>query len=105
MEHWIETNFFWIPFFAFVFHIAEELPVGPWPGFPAWASRHFGVTSKAWYVYSHIICILIFVSICTWASRSVAYSWGSLLSFSLMWTLAINAAFHIISTILFREYS
>ena len=39
----------WLVFGALVTHVLEELP-----GFPAWATAHFGTTTTQWFVLSHL---------------------------------------------------
>lgn len=101
--HWILTErwwIYWLPTAAFILHIAEE-----YPRFCDWATRHFGTTSRAWYVYSHIplfgICALAsFMA----TSASPGSPWLVLVA-----TIAVvqvsNAVFHVVTTLLFREYS
>ena len=91
---------YWLPLLVFIPHMVEE-----YPHFPAWATRHFGATSNAWYVYSHIGFVAIVLGICPWAQNAPPQTWGPLLGTALMWTLAFNALFHVVTTVLFREYS
>ena len=91
---------YWLPLLLLLLHMLEE-----YPRFPAWATRHFGATSKAWYVYSHIVLVTLVLYICWWADRSAPQSWGRILGTALMITLAFNGGFHIVTTLLFREYS
>ena len=90
----------WLPLLTFFAHMIEECP-----RLPAWATRHFGATSNAWYVYSHIVLVALIGSICWWAGVSPAKAWGPLLLIANSWSLACNAGFHIVTTWLFREYS
>lgn len=92
--------FNWIPFIVFLLHCAEEYPF-----FPQWATRHFGATSKPWYVYSHIVLFFMMIAICAIATVAEPQTWGKLILLSLMWSLCFNALFHIVSTIAFKEYS
>lgn len=91
---------YWLPLLLFILHIAEEFM-----SFPAWATRHFGATSRAWYVYSHIALIAMALPICHWAQHAPPQTWGSLLGTAFMWTLVLNAVFHVVTTLHFREYS
>lgn len=91
---------FWIPFAVFLVHMVEELP-----RFPAWATRHFGATSTAWYVYSHIALVVIGATVCAAAQSGQPQSWAVVSAAALMLTLAVNACFHVVTTVLFREYS
>lgn len=91
---------YWIPAVVFVAHVAEE-----YPRFPEWATRHFGATSRAWYVYSHVVLIAMNVAICASAEGAPARTVWPILATSLQWALATNAVFHIATTFLFKEYS
>ena len=91
---------YWLSLLVFLPHMAEE-----YPRFPAWATRHFGATSTAWYVYSHVGLVAIALAICSWAQNAPPQTSGPLLGTALMLTLAFNAVFHVVTTILFREYS
>lgn len=91
---------YWIPAVIFLAHVAEE-----YPRFPEWATRHFGATSRAWYVYSHIVLVAMTVAISARAEAAAPGSTWPMLATSLQWVLATNALFHITTTFLFREYS
>lgn len=91
---------YWIPFLVFLAHVMEEFR---W--FPAWATRHFGATSNAWYAYSHIVLVAVAASVSGAAQGAAQQSTSVLLAMALMLTLAWNAVFHIVTTVLFREYS
>lgn len=91
---------YWISLLVFVPHMIEE-----YPRFPQWATRHFGATSNAWYLYSHIVLVTIALAICPWAQSAPPQTRGPLLGTALMLTLAFNALFHVVTTFLFREYS
>src|SRR3990167_3785471 len=91
---------YWLPLIVFIPHMIEE-----YPRFPAWATRHFGATSRAWYVYSHILLVAIAVPVCLWAGDASSQGWGRIVGTALMITLAMNGVFHVVTTFLFREYS
>ncbi|HEV7734674.1 MAG TPA: HXXEE domain-containing protein [Candidatus Binatia bacterium] len=91
---------YWLPLVVFVAHMIEEFP-----RFPAWATRHFGATSTAWYVYSHCVLVAAALVLCPWAQGAPAQTWGPVVGTALMWTLGMNALFHVVTTFLFREYS
>lgn len=91
---------YWLPVLAFLVHIAEE-----YPRFPEWATRHFGATSRAWYVYSHIPLVLLVIVVGAHADDAQARSLWPLVATAIQWVLATNAVFHIVTTLLFREYS
>lgn len=91
---------YWIPLLVFVPHMLEEFP-----RFPAWATRHFGATSRAWYVYSHVVLVALIVGVAWSTETSRPGSWGALMAVGVMWSLACNGGFHLVTTILFRQYS
>ena len=91
---------YWIPLVVFAAHMIEE-----YPRFPEWATRHFGATSKAWYVYSHIVLAALVAAACGWASAFPTAAPGQFLVIAISWSLACNAVFHIATTWLFQEYS
>lgn len=90
----------WLPLLVFVAHMLEEIP-----RFPAWATRRFGATSNAWYAYSHVVLVAAAIAICLWADGAPAESVARVASTALMLTMAWNGVFHVVATILFREYS
>ncbi|QQS41382.1 MAG: HXXEE domain-containing protein [Acidobacteriota bacterium] len=91
---------YWLPLIAFAFHMLEE-----YPRFPEWATRHFGATSNAWYVYSHIPLVTLAIIVCLSAENSSPQTWERIFGTAFAITLALNGIFHIAATILFREYS
>jgi Protein of unknown function with HXXEE motif len=91
---------YWLSLIVFFLHMLEE-----YPRFPAWATRHFGATSTAWYVYSHILLVAVATAVCLWAENAAPQTWGRILGTTLMITLALNGVFHVVTTFLFREYS
>jgi hypothetical protein len=91
--------FYWLPSAVFLAHMVEEFPT-----FPAWATRHFGVTTRPFYVYSHIPLTATLLGISFAATRDAGTTW-QLLATASQWVLFTNALFHIATTVLFREYS
>jgi hypothetical protein len=89
----------WIPAFVLLLHVAEE-----YPRFPEWATRHFGATSRAWYVYTHIPLVVMLIATSWLAQRTDARLW-LILVLSAQFALATNAVFHVATTLLFKEYS
>jgi len=83
----------------FLVHIAEE-----WAHFPAWATRHFGATSRAWYVYSHIFLIAATVGICLMATLAPTKIW-IILAVAVQFALFTNAVFHFMTWRIWGEYS
>ena len=86
-EAW--SPMYWIPALVFLTHVAEE-----YPRFPEWATRHFGATSPAWYVYSHIVLMAIAVLICARAQDAASETLWPMLATSFQCVLATNAIFH-----------
>jgi len=91
---------YWIPAVVFLLHVAEE-----YPRFPEWATRHFGATSRPYFVYSHIPLVASIVTISFLASRGPVGSTAAFLATGAQCVLVTNALFHIATTVLFREYS
>jgi hypothetical protein len=87
----------WLPTVTFLVHVAEE-----YPRFPAWATRHFGATSRAWFVYSHVPLVASLLAISSGALGEDATAW---LLVAAQWVLFTNALFHAVTTALFHEYS
>jgi hypothetical protein len=83
----------------FLLHILEE-----WPRFPEWATRHFGTTSRAWFVYTHIVLVSVVTGICWMATFESSRTW-IILAFATQWGLQTNAVFHLVTWRLFKEYS
>ncbi len=94
------TLFYWIPCLAFLAHIAEE-----WPRFPAWATRHFGTTTRAFYAYSHVVLVAAAVTVSALATSGPAGGPFALLAIAGQWLMCSNALFHLATSALFREYS
>jgi Protein of unknown function with HXXEE motif len=90
----------WIPALALLAHVVEE-----YPRFPEWATRHFGTTSRPWYVYSHIPLIAAVLGISFLAATAPAATLFPLLATAVQCALATNAVFHVATTFIFREYS
>lgn len=84
---------------VFLIHVAEE-----WRHFPDWATRHFGATSRAWYVYSHIVLIGAVSGICAQAANAPTRSWA-IWAVAAQWGLFTNAIFHVATWRLLGEYS
>jgi hypothetical protein len=91
---------YWIPALAFLVHVAEE-----YPRFPEWATRHFGTTSRPWYVYSHVPLVAAVLGISFLAAAAPARTLFPVLATSVQWVFATNAVFHVATTFVYREYS
>lgn len=90
----------WLVLGALLAHVAEELP-----RFPEWATRHFGTTSPAYFVLSHIPLLAAVLYIVYRASRPWASVWWVWLLLVVQAALAANGIFHLVATLWFREYS
>lgn len=91
---------YWILLLTFIAHIIEE-----YPRFPEWATRHFGATSRPWYVYSHIPLVILACVVGALAESAPPRTTWPMLATAAQWVLATNACFHLTTTALFREYS
>jgi hypothetical protein len=91
---------YWIPAIALLVHVLEEFP-----RFPAWASRHFGSTSRAWYVYTHVAIVTAFGVVSAQAQAVGPGTHWAVLALACQWVLATNALFHVATAVRFREYS
>jgi uncharacterized protein with HXXEE motif len=90
----------WLVLGALTLHVAEELA-----GFPDWATRHFGTTSPAFFVLSHLpllAAVLYVVHRTSRPSAGIRWVWLLLVVQS---ALAANGVFHLVATLWFREYS
>lgn len=95
----MKTLLFLITPLIFLIHIGEE-----WRSFPRWATRHFGTTSRAWYVYSHIFLVSATIGICWMATFSPNRAW-TIWAVAAQWGFFTNAIFHVVTWRMFREYS
>lgn len=95
-----KAGFFWLVPAVFAAHIAEELP-----RFPQWATRHFGTTTKEFYVVSHLVLGPAVVA-CAAAGSKRAGSWmGPFAGCAAAGVMVANTVYHVGTTALFREYS
>ena len=88
---------FWLPLLILIIHSTDEFV----NGFPAWATDHFGVTTPAFFVYTHIFLVLLVATISYLATRRGLF-WKMLAVVAMM-QFATNGLFHIITTFLFGE--
>lgn len=72
-------------------------------GFPEWATRHFGTTSKNYYLLSHAFIILI-IGVIMWGIKKGSKT-AIFLALGVQTVFFTNGIFHIITTFLFSEYS
>jgi hypothetical protein len=90
----------WLAPVAFLAHCAEELP-----RFPAWATRHFGTTTTRFYVASHCVLLPGAFGLTGAGARPGANRRGTVVAAAIPAALVNNAAFHLLTTARFREYS
>jgi len=93
----IDKALFWLPLLILVIHSTDEFV----SGFPAWATEHFGTTTPAFFVYTHIFLVLLVGVIAFLASRGSVF-WRMLAVVAVM-QFAVNGIFHITTTFLFGE--
>jgi hypothetical protein len=89
----------WATFALLAVHVAEEVPA-----FPAWATRHFGTTTPAFYVLSHIPLLAAVFYIARNAAAGAGTQWLWLAA-AIQAGLAANGLFHLATTVVFGEYS
>lgn len=92
---------YWFPTLYFVLHSAEELAFD----FPAWATRSFGTTSLPFFIYHHIL-LFVGLVICSYlAKRPSKQNTWRVLATAWQVQFAVNGAFHLVTTVLFKEYA
>ncbi len=80
-------------------HVAEEF----YFGFPVWATRHFGTTTFAWYIVSHLVISVPYVAILIMTFKG--WKWGIFFAVALQGLIFFNGLFHISTYLLWGEYS
>lgn len=91
---------FWLPYVVLLIHTIEEIP-----GFSKWATRHFAPMSS----YKHVViqaCIILLVLLVSYKASLIGYNgiWV-VLAAAFQLHIGINALFHIVTTIVYKEYS
>jgi hypothetical protein len=91
---------FWLPYVVLLIHTIEEVP-----GFSKWATRHFAPMST----YKHVItqvCMILAVLLVSYKASTIGYhgSWV-VLAAAFQLHIGLNAVFHVVTTILYKEYS
>lgn len=91
---------FWLPYIVLLIHTIEEVP-----GFSKWATRHFAPMST----YKHVntqVCIILLVLLVSYKASFIGYNgiW-IMLAVAFQLHLGINSLFHLITTVLYKEYS
>lgn len=89
--------FLFIPV-EFLVHVLEEYPL-----FPVWATKHFGTTTRDWYILTHAILLLLVIFV-TFLSIDKNHL-GIFLAVSTQTIIFTNGLFHVFTTYLFKEYS
>lgn len=82
-------------------HMLEEL----FFGFPSWATKNFGTTTLEWYLISHAIIIPPMLFVLLKAQKNKRESKWVLPAISIQTLAFTNGLFHLITAILFQEYS
>ena len=95
-----KAGFFWLVPAAFGAHIAEELP-----RFPQWATRHFGTTTKEFYVASHCVLGPAVIACCAAGAKGSGGWKGPFAGAAAASVMVANTIYHLGTTALFREYS
>jgi len=72
-------------------------------GFSNWATNHFGTTTQNWYILSHIFIFIIFGIMSFYVYKAYEASVFFVLIAQVI--LFTNGLFHIVTTIIWREYS
>jgi hypothetical protein len=90
----------WITLALILAHVAEELP-----RFPEWATRHFGTTTTAFFVVSHIPLLAATFYIARRAASPEASARWLLAAVMVQTGMGANGLFHLATTWTFGEYS
>lgn len=93
----LPKNIFWLPLLVLLVHSTDELITG----FPAWATEHFGITTPAFFIYTHLFLTLFVGTISYFAVKHGSF-WKVLAAIAMV-QFTVNALFHAISSILFQE--
>jgi len=94
------SQIFWLPSAYFVLHTLEELP-----SFAEWVTRHFGPYTTEDFVLPHVPLLLLVMLASQQAARHQRHGAWAILAVAAWWQFALNALFHIGTTLLFREYT
>ncbi|MCC7406053.1 MAG: HXXEE domain-containing protein [Bdellovibrionales bacterium] len=74
--------------------------------FPSWARRRFGsITTRRFYFLSHIPIFLVVIHLSVTGAREDNGGIYILLAVAAQLALAMNGVFHLLASLLFREYS
>lgn len=89
---------FWIPLALIIVHSTDEIITN----FPDWATRHFGTTTMPFFVYTHILLLILVaaVSYLAWSGKHAAWK---VLAATIQVQYAFNGLFHLFSSVIFKE--
>ncbi len=94
------SQLFLLPGMYFVVHTIEELP-----GFAGWVSRHFGPMTTDSFAFIHIPLILL-VLLASYKAFSIERHGGWVVfATAAQWQFGLNAVFHLVTAVIFLEYS
>lgn len=91
---------FLLPGMYFVLHTIEELP-----GFAAWVSRHFGVMTNDSFAFIHIPLIWLVLLASYKAFKTERHGGWVVFATAAQWQFGLNAIFHLVTAVIFLEYS
>lgn len=94
------SQLFLLPGMYFVLHTIEELP-----GFAGWVSRHFGLLTTDSFAFIHIPLILLVLLVSYKAFRSERHGGWVVLATAAQWQFGLNTIFHLVTAVIFLEYS
>jgi hypothetical protein len=91
---------FWLPYVVLLIHTIEEIP-----GFAKWATRHFAPMSTYKHVLIQVFMILL-VLLVSYKASTIGYNgiWV-IAAAAFQLHIGINALFHVVTTLLYKEYS
>lgn len=97
----LDFNFvFWLPYVVLLIHTIEEIP-----GFSRWATRHFAPMSTYKHVIIQVGMILAVLLVSYKASMTGYHGIWVILAAAFQLHIGINAVFHVVTTLLYKEYS
>lgn len=91
---------FWLPYVVLLVHTIEEIP-----SFSKWATRHFAPMSTYKHTTIQIGMILILL-VASYKASTIGYHgiWVILVA-AFQLHIGINAIFHVVTTMMYKEYS
>lgn len=94
------SQLFLLPGMYFVLHTIEELP-----GFAAWVARHFGVMTTDSFAFIHIPLIWLVLLASYKAFKTELHGGWVIFATAAQWQFGLNAIFHLVTALIFLEYS